>query len=358
PSTDEESSSVSSVDATTGKRKRRGRPATTYAGIGKRKREECRREIKKLKAEQRALAEVLNPKALPRDTTPERETVAQLEGLSGAQIAAEMLQNVNIVVKVAERSKNLKGTYVKELKACSKNLRAAATVVAKKTAGSSGGRTNDENERLRERVRSLEEQLERMATLLQEERETRARVESTRALERTAMELPEEDPSQARAQSPARSEVTERLTRAKALARRKAANPEKPVPVQAEEAPVYRPKIKGAKKKLEEPTPEEAMEGVRRVLEGVSLKDVAKGNPQEVRQKLENTITRCQGARARIPRGQETGLARGVPVITKMEVVRDMVTAKAKDTAAQIIRSRKVPKEKAPAPSTTEWVEV
>ncbi|XP_011858112.1 PREDICTED: eukaryotic translation initiation factor 3 subunit A-like [Vollenhovia emeryi] len=367
PTDGDEGASDSSVDPATRKRRKKGRPPTTYAGIKKKKKEECRREIQRLKAEKKALEEVLNPKVLPRDTTPERTTVSQMEGLNNEQIAAEMLENVNVVLKVAERSKNLKGTYVKELKVCSKNLRAAATVVARKTAGSCGRQMEEETERLREKVKSLEEQLGRLMVLLQEEREARPRAEGAEKHEEMAVEMPDDHLPQTRAQSPAKPMTTAKPARSKAPTKKQEnGKTEKPVAAQKGDELVHRPMVRGVRKAMEEPSPEEAMKGVKKVMEGVSIKEITKGDPQDVRRNLENLITRCQGALVRIPKERKPGKGdnpRNLPKITKVEVVKvkDRLRAEAKKTAAQIVRGTKEEKastEKAPVNQATDWVEV
>ncbi|XP_011858976.1 PREDICTED: uncharacterized protein LOC105556488 [Vollenhovia emeryi] len=376
-STEDDFSSVSSVDATTGKRKKRGRPPTTYAGIGKRKREEYRRDIKRLKAEKKALAEVVNPKVLPRDTTPERETVSQMEGLSSTQIAAEMLNNINVVVKVAERSKNLKGTYVKELKVCSKNLRAAASVIASKTAGSHSRALEEETSRLRERVKSLEEQVKELMSLLHQEREARIRAESR---DRQATPVMEEMPGMdhgadhsprvmTRAQVPAKPTKAGKSARPKAHSQ-KPETAAKLEPAKNTTGAVHRPMVRGHRRVLDEPPAEEAMEGIRKVMEAVSIKEVIKGDPQQVKQNLENLITRCQGVLTRIPEEHQPGKEinpRKAPLITKVEAIRDKIRVKAREEATRIVRGKKDEKlrkeemrkeEKTSSKPTTSWAEV
>ncbi|XP_011859068.1 PREDICTED: caldesmon-like [Vollenhovia emeryi] len=383
--TDEESSSASTVDAVTGKRKKRGRPTTTYAGLKKFKKTECKREIQRLKAERKALAEALDPKVAPRDTTPERETVRQMEGLNNTQIAAEMLENVNVVLKVAERSKNLKGTWVRELKVCSKNLRAAATVIASKTAGSHSRVLEEETARLRDRVKSLEEQVKELMSLLHQEREARIRAESRNRQGRTTTEETpemEETPEldygadnpprvMARVQVPAKPAKAGKSARPKAQSQKaetlKVAKPES---AKSTMDAVRRPMVRGERKELDEPPAEEAMEGIRRVMEGVSIKEVVNGDPQKVKQNLENLITRCQGALTRIPREQQLGKEKNpkkLPIITKVEAVRDKLRVKAREAAAQIVRGTKDEKmrkeetrkeDKTSAKPTTSWAEV
>ncbi|XP_011858730.1 PREDICTED: treacle protein-like, partial [Vollenhovia emeryi] len=264
-----------------------------------------------------------------------------------------MLQNVDIVVKVAERSKNLKGTYVKELKTCSKNLRAAATVVARKTAGTSGRQMEEENERLREK----------------EERDARAKAESKGATEEVMMteEMPEEDfPPRVQDQSPAKPARAKRATRSKAptgkaLARQKTEKEEKPAEQPRREDPVYRPRVRGKRRALDEPSLDVAMEDVRKIIEGVSIRDVTKGDPQEVRRNLQNLIIRCEGAMTRIPEDTSKGkeeAKKGLPVVTNMEVVRGRVRVTAKETAEKVIYDAKTARRKIPGNQETPWVEV
>ncbi|XP_011883946.1 PREDICTED: uncharacterized protein LOC105571084 [Vollenhovia emeryi] len=356
----DETTSTSSVDQVTGKRKRRGRPPTTYAGIKKRRRDQCRRELQKLKAEKRALTEVLDPRVEPKSTTPERDIVRRMEVLDGGQIAAEMIESVDVVTKVYERSKNLKGTYVKELKNSAKILRAAATVVATKTAGSGDGAAEAEIRRLKEKVSSLE-QLGRITLLLQEEREARARAEGA-VHEVEIAETPVIHAPTAQTRSPTKSVEEEKRTRSKTAAAKADKKKRKTVSARVEEALVYRPEVRGERKRMEDPPMETAMEDVRKVFEGVSIKEVVNGGPQETREKLENLVIRCQGALARIPREQEQrsgDQAGGGPRITKVVAVKDRVRIQAKETAAQICAKERAPKKQTPsATPTNSWVEV
>ncbi|XP_011884029.1 PREDICTED: uncharacterized protein LOC105571164 [Vollenhovia emeryi] len=274
-----------------------------------------------------------------------------------------MLENIDVVTKVAERSSNLKGTFVKELKASSNKLRAAAVVVGKKTADSTNAALEEETVRLRGRVRTLEEQVGRLTALLHKEREERVKREAARGPEETMeVEMPEEHPAQARTQSPVKLAKNERSMRSKAQTdRQRAEKAGKSESAQASENPVYRPTIRGERRLIEEPPLDEAMEGVKRIMEGLSMKEIVNGNPQEVRGKLENLVIRCQGALSRIPRENKSGRGsdgRSLPSITKVEVVKDRVRVRARETAAKIIRDSKTPKEQAHNPPSTSWVEV
>ncbi|XP_011858938.1 PREDICTED: uncharacterized protein LOC105556455 [Vollenhovia emeryi] len=86
------------------------------------------------------------------------------------------------------------------------------------------------------------------------------------------------------------------------------------------------------------------MDNVRRVMEGVSIREVVAGDPYEVKKNLENLAARCTGAMAALPgpsatkdlnRGkpQETvrtpTVGRKLPVITDMTVVKEATRGKA-----------------------------
>ncbi|XP_011858992.1 PREDICTED: actin cytoskeleton-regulatory complex protein pan-1-like [Vollenhovia emeryi] len=380
----DETSSTSSVDQVTGKRKKRGMPPTTYAGIKKKKREKCRRELLRMRAEKKALEAVLNPKVTPRCTTPEEDIIRHLEGLNREQMAAEMLESINQVAKVAQTSKNLKGTYIKALKTCTKKLRAAATVVGTKVGPDST--TLEETKRWKERVRSLEDQVERLTTLLHEERAARLAAEGKVQREKASGEgMPEAAQdvievqhvadhtprASTRAQTKGKPERMAKQMRPKAQGpKQEAAKREKPEATGRTEDTVYRPMIRGERKVLRDPPAEDAMEGIRRVMEGVSIKDVVSGEPEKVKRNLEDLITRCQGALIRIPK-EKGDKEKKLPVITKMEKVRTKVSLRARETAARIVQKTKevkAPKEQktreeekktpALAKPTTSWTEV
>ncbi|XP_011871492.1 PREDICTED: neurofilament heavy polypeptide-like [Vollenhovia emeryi] len=391
PHTDSEESSISSVDHITRKRKRKGRPPKPFEGI-KRKKEQCIREIRLLKAEKKALEEVVNPKVAPRSATPEKETIRRMESLSQEEMAAEMLENINVVVKVAERSSNLKGTYVRDLKASSATLRAAATVVATKSAGPNST-ASEEIERWKARVRSLEDQVEKLTALLQEERAARIAAEKKAEREMdtvekmaTVEEMPEvvlempdvrqganhSSQASARAQDQGKPVKLAKQEKPKAQGRKQeAAKRGKLETADRSDDTVHRPMLRGERKALEDPPEEDAMEGIRRVMEGVSIKEVVCGDSNKVKRNLENLITRCQGALSRIPKGKgESG--KRLPVVTSMEEVKDKVRLRARETAARIVRSNKetkMPKEEkkpskeekrtpALAKPTASWAEV
>ncbi|XP_011858499.1 PREDICTED: uncharacterized protein LOC105556048 [Vollenhovia emeryi] len=299
----------------TGRKRKRGRPPTTllYEGVEIRKRLEHKKVVKKLKAEAKALREVLDPKVLPRDVTPEKETVKQLEGLSAAQLAADMLANVNVVDKVADKSKNLKGTFVKELRACAKNLRAAATVVSSTRRKET---ETEEVEKLRFKIGYLEEQIKDLNSQL--ERKGREQADAHREEETGGEPMDGE----ATFQGPAtRSGKTPNKGLKKEMGTKEAH--------QRQLRPVLRPTVQGVRKVVAEPAIDRVMEEVRRVMEGVSIAEVVRGDPQEVRNNLGNLITRCQGVMERIPENQKGKRSvRALPTITKVEVIKEATKAK------------------------------
>ncbi|XP_011859523.1 PREDICTED: uncharacterized protein LOC105557009 [Vollenhovia emeryi] len=67
------------------------------------------------------------------------------------------------------------------------------------------------------------------------------------------------------------------------------------------EVKVLRPSTRGRRKPLEDKE-EDAMEGMRRVMEGICISDITKEeDAREARRKLEDFMLRCQGAMARLP---------------------------------------------------------
>ncbi|XP_011859578.1 PREDICTED: uncharacterized protein LOC105557056 [Vollenhovia emeryi] len=93
-----------------------------------------------------------------RETIPEIELRRQFVDFPPERLAADMIDSINVVEKVARRSKNLKGTFVKELKISVNTLRAAVSAfTTKATVPELTG--DEETKRLREKIRDLEDQL-------------------------------------------------------------------------------------------------------------------------------------------------------------------------------------------------------
>ncbi|XP_011884103.1 PREDICTED: actin cytoskeleton-regulatory complex protein pan1-like [Vollenhovia emeryi] len=294
--------------------RKRGRPPTTGVHLMAQKRQEHRKEIRKLQEEKRALMEILDPRVLPRsrmrDTTPERELNRQFLDMTAERIASNMYESIDVVEKVARRSSHLKGTFVKALVNSSNTLRAAVMAFVRKATVSREGTATHEEEDvsrgLREKVRELENQLaEAECKKVQEEAEkNKSRPgQSDEGMELDAEEL--ETP-------PPLAPVTTTF--------------KKPVVVIKRMEPfkgavkVLRPEVRGRTKEIEEDR-EEAMSGARRVMEGISIDTIAKEeDPTLMRAKLEDIILRCQGVLSRLPvkegKGEGKVADRAVPRLT------------------------------------------
>ncbi|XP_011858169.1 PREDICTED: uncharacterized protein LOC105555737 [Vollenhovia emeryi] len=287
------------------KRKRgRGRLPTTGDGILKRKTEEAKLRVRKLREEEKLLKRVLDPEVRPRCTTPEAELVRQMEEMPAEQIGADMMNYADKVVKVAVGSKHLKGTFVKELKESAKGIRAAARALTTKATRLEDGRDRAEMDSLRRKVRSLENQVSELT------RKLRAQEKGTSTFTEEArhVALPDEE--------------------------------------EEDDFPVLRPRLRGDRRRLEDPPLEDAMENVRRVMEGVSIEAVLTGNPQEVKTKLENLAARCTGVMVGLPSASKAGDANaGALETTPTETTAPDKTPMDKGGKLPTIVSMKVVKE-------------
>ncbi|XP_011859479.1 PREDICTED: uncharacterized protein LOC105556972 [Vollenhovia emeryi] len=232
--------------------RKRGRPPTTGDHLMAQKKREHKREIRMLREERRALKEIMDPRVLPRpymrDSTPERELRDQFLSMAPERIAANMLDSIKIVEKVARRSKNLKGTYVKELVNSTNALRAAVMAFTQKAAASTQEATIPEKSRgenggLRERVRGLESQLAKA-----ESEKAKAEDKSRPGQEEAEMQL---DVGEAETLPPPAPKITE--------AKRPVVIIKRIEPFKGA-VKVLRPEVQGRKKEMGE-SREEAMEG-------------------------------------------------------------------------------------------------
>ncbi|XP_011859459.1 PREDICTED: uncharacterized protein LOC105556953 [Vollenhovia emeryi] len=240
------------------------------------------------------------------------------------QIGADMLNFINIVDKVAGGSKNLKGTFVKQLKLSTNGLRAATVALSSKATTPEARRDKAKIDELREKIKSLENKVSELTLKLQTQEKKREGRSRSRKTDKT---YPEE------------IEIGDEMTVDPPIqGTSREANNTAP---EEEEFPVLRPKVRGARKRLEEPPLEVAMENVRRVMEGVSIKA----------SNLENLAARCTGAMAGLPgpgnakdssRGKSlvpertpTGKERKLPTITSMTVVKEATRGKTVRKATQ-----------------------
>ncbi|XP_011867163.1 PREDICTED: uncharacterized protein LOC105561626, partial [Vollenhovia emeryi] len=265
------------------RKRKRGKPPVTGDHLRASKKKAHEREIRRLRAEQKALREMLNR----REGTPERELRIQYSSMTPEMIAAEMLEKLEAVERVARRSKNLKGTFVKGLLQAANALRAAVTILASKGSNSNTGVETTEVRLLREEKNRLEREVAELKKE-REERVTRATgmtmgvcEEEGEEMDLTVDEISTPPPPQTAIQTPSyiRKEVHERGRKDGAL----------------------RPLLQGKRKALEAKTGE-AKAGVKRVMEGISITAVTEGeDPTVVRKRLRDVILRCQGAMASLP---------------------------------------------------------
>ncbi|XP_011874854.1 PREDICTED: uncharacterized protein LOC105565902, partial [Vollenhovia emeryi] len=321
----------------------RGRPPKDSNFALRREKREIRKTNRKLIQQNKTLSDILDRNILPsgkarKNITPERETVRQLEDLRPDQIVAEMTEHLNVVEKVAERSGNLKGTFVHQLYNSASKLRAAIKALsAKATApcAALGGDYGGEEGQLRARIRELEEKVasltaKRQRTQLQDVRRTPERALRKRKCMRMASPSSSSD------------EEMRGRTQSHSQPRDTGMDEEDMVPP----PPVLRPEVRGVRKELEEVTEERALEDVRKVMEGVTIGDIARGNAKEVRLKINNLMVRCQGAMAMLPIGKE-------PLIEDGPAARAPMGKIAASSNKQMPKKVTGPKKNAPKPTPT-----
>ncbi|XP_011860289.1 PREDICTED: uncharacterized protein LOC105557619 [Vollenhovia emeryi] len=134
--------------------------------------------------------------------------------------------------------------------------------------------------------------------------------------------------------------------------------------------PVLRPKVLGKRRAIPEPPMKKAMDDVREVMEGVSIADVTKGKPQEVRANLANLITRCQRVMALLPGEQKATKkqgGKGLPTISRIEVVEGEMKVKGKEAFKKVLKQKAQPSKGKEVPTAgnkqdtvpgTSWAEV
>ncbi|XP_011859025.1 PREDICTED: neurofilament heavy polypeptide-like [Vollenhovia emeryi] len=145
-------------------------------------------------------------------------------------------------------------------------------------------KSRGENGGLRERVRSLESQLAKA-----ESEKAKAEDKSRPGQEEAEMEL---DVGEAETLPPPVPKITE--------AKRPVVIIKRIEPFK-EAVKVLRPEVQGRKKEMGE-SREEAMEGIRQVMEGISISAItSETDPASMRGKLEDVILRCQGVMSRLP---------------------------------------------------------
>lgn len=108
----------------------------------------------------------------------ENEFVEEFQNTGSIQIAAAATQYADTIRKVAERSKNLKGTCIKELKEAAAAVTAAVETLAKRAQLPQAEAVEEEMEKFRKEIRDLKYNNKKMqAQLAQCQKELRERDE-------------------------------------------------------------------------------------------------------------------------------------------------------------------------------------
>lgn len=109
------------------------------------------------------------------DISRAKETYPRLEELASemkaqptADLGARIAESLESVEDVADRSKNLKGSFVHSLRIAARTVKAAADEIALRALGSSSEKLEAENAALRSRITSMEESLSRVTRELEE----------------------------------------------------------------------------------------------------------------------------------------------------------------------------------------------
>lgn len=159
-------------------RRGRGRPETTgdYRRLKelKRKRQE--------KDEKREYIEVVSPQVSPRSRSTslsrtEADFVEEFKNSGSLEVAAAATEYANTVFKIAEKSKNLKGTFIKELKEAAAATTAAVETLAKRVQNPQASGVDEELDRRKE-LRGLKyENIKMKVIIARQQQEIRERDE-------------------------------------------------------------------------------------------------------------------------------------------------------------------------------------
>ncbi|XP_011858653.1 PREDICTED: uncharacterized protein LOC105556182 [Vollenhovia emeryi] len=190
-----------------------------------------------------------------------------MEALVSDQISAEIVENLDVIEKVAKRSKNLKGTFVRKLHKSVTVLKAASRALAARTFPALEGDMTEMDRRCARGSKSLRARWPGTATT------TRTREEPSGGGETDQEE-------EAR---PYAGNITGRRERPSGPERRGFGT------------------AKGRQAEIPAPSIERTLEDARKVLEGVCLESVVTDDPMDTVKNLENLIVRCEGIKATLP---------------------------------------------------------
>lgn len=150
-------------------KERRGRKITTGKGVEVRARRTARNELKSLQQQKLDMEIVLKGGYDPSDYRGENrakrqgELEEELQNLPVRDIAAQLAEVAKKVEMVANKSSNLKGGYVKELKEAALKISIGTDALVCRSIPKDNGNAR-ETERLREEVRDLREEIKRLQT--------------------------------------------------------------------------------------------------------------------------------------------------------------------------------------------------
>lgn len=96
----------------------------------------------------------------------ETEFVDEFRNTGALKIAATATEYANMVFKVAEKSKNLKGTFVKELKEAAAATTAAIDILAKRVQGPQSETIEEELNRIRKELKELKYENKKMKSII------------------------------------------------------------------------------------------------------------------------------------------------------------------------------------------------
>lgn len=131
--------------------------------------------------EKRDEVEVVDPIVLPRNRSTslsrtEADFVEEFKNSGSLEVAAAATEYANMVFK--EKSKNLKGTFVKELKEAAAATTAAVETLAKRVQGPQSSGVAEELDRIRKELRDLKYENNKMkAIIARQQREIREKDE-------------------------------------------------------------------------------------------------------------------------------------------------------------------------------------
>ena len=162
----DEASDSSSVRPPLAAKRKRGRPLTTgdYVQLAEAKRRllELRERESALEA-QDAVLDASRPASQPSRTSKPlpslEEMVGDLRHQPTSDLGARLLEQADLVERVAGGSKGLQSRYVRVLRVAARTVTAAATELAARTSASAAPELEGENSRLRARVSELEGQV-------------------------------------------------------------------------------------------------------------------------------------------------------------------------------------------------------